>query len=587
MAEDTSKSKPLIAFTPSGELALPCHLGHYRIVKLLGKGGMGQVYLAEDPALNRRAAVKILTQAFQKDPNYVRRFLNEAQSIARLTHPGIVSIYYIGRVGSLIFFAMEYVEGRSADDALRARGRFSIARALDITVQVAEALDYALEMGIIHRDIKPANLMMVERKGRVKVGDFGLAKQQENDLSLTQAGSVIGSPFYLSPEQGRGRPADHRSDIYSLGATLYHLISGRPPYQASTAMDMVLKHVNDPYPPIADLPEPIDQSINGLLERMMAKEPENRFPDYPSLIRAIRSIQNSQEATQIIPASEQPTDASPLTENMAPTDALPSPDPVTTATPSSILVEKSGIFNSIGGLLALSAAIMIGVVAGAFIVISYIQGNTNAGTTPAMAPTGVVATPTPTPPSLETPPTPTSDPVPTVPAPSRFEPSPEFLALREFLLEDLNQFLFTGIRYKIADERRKPQSPAQRAAMDLFDHHNAKFIYIKNFLISTINRRRAQPLVIQSRRGPVSLTGASLTRLTYLAPDREGLLRPTAVSWDQLLAPQHFYQLVEQLAPPSRERTSDLAAIAFIYQMNPPFHASPPPATPSPEPNRS
>ncbi|MCX7044866.1 MAG: protein kinase [Candidatus Sumerlaeota bacterium] len=303
--------------TPDGELILPCRLGHYRVVRKLGKGGMGNVYLAEEQSLNRQVAIKTLAQRLARDPSYVRRFINEAQSIAQLVHPNIISVFYIGRVQNLVYFAMEYVEGETLADRLAREKRLRLPSVLEVGRQVCEALQCAFESGIIHRDIKPANLF-IDKKGKIKVGDFGLAKSQESDLSLTQAGSVVGSPYYMSPEQGCGKKADHRSDIYSLGATLYHLTAGQPPFTADTAVQMVMRHVQDPIEPIQALPPDQREVFHVLIAKMMAKAPETRFQTYPECLQALDFLQKvlsgkaiaapggMPAATMIVPAQAQP-----------------------------------------------------------------------------------------------------------------------------------------------------------------------------------------------------------------------------------------------------------------------------------------
>ena len=342
-APNTGAGAPARDFmAPDGELILPCMLGHYRVIRKLGKGGMGNVYLAEEQALNRQVAIKTLTQKLAGDPSYVRRFINEAQSIAKLVHPSIVGIYYIGRVQNLVFFAMEYVEGETVAERLAREKRLPLASVLSLGRQVCEALQCALEAGIVHRDIKPANLF-IDRKGKIKVGDFGLAKSQESDLSLTQAGSVVGSPYYMSPEQGCGRKVDHRSDIYSLGATLYHLAAGQPPFAAETAVEMVMRHVQDTLQPIGILPSGPRELFHSLIAKMMAKSAEERFQTYPEYIQAIAFLQRTfsgkaplapagAPAATMVVASPAPSAA----EGLAPAQAK-----ITRATPSTVAATAS------------------------------------------------------------------------------------------------------------------------------------------------------------------------------------------------------------------------------------------------------
>ena len=217
-------------------------VGHYRITAKLGAGGMGEVFLAEDTRLQRKAAIKFLPAEMAADPERRQRFLNEARAASALNHPHVCVVYDVGETDDgLPFIAMEFVEGQSLH-ALVKQGPLEISRVVEIAVQVADALDAAHSRGIVHRDIKPANISLNER-GQVKVLDFGLAKRLPTgtdrpdvtqDYQLTREGQVVGSPSYMSPEQALGKDLDHRSDLFSVGVVLYELATGKRPFTGAT-----------------------------------------------------------------------------------------------------------------------------------------------------------------------------------------------------------------------------------------------------------------------------------------------------------------------------------------------------------------
>ncbi|MFH2008562.1 MAG: protein kinase [bacterium] len=263
---------------------------HFRVEALIGAGGMGSVYRAHDLSLDRPVALKVIAPHIAQDPTQRERFIREARSQARLSHAHVVPIYYIGEHDGLLFFAMELVEGEALSALLDRGEHLPWARALEIIIAVSKALQLAHERGIVHRDIKPSNLLL-DGSGAVKVADFGLAKpvESESDSQLTQQGTVLGSPLYMSPEQGQGEPVDHRSDIYSLGAAFYHLLVGRPPFQAKTPVGVIAKHMSQPVPPVAKAMPGIPDGVERIVERMLAKDPADRFQDYGALLRALEA----------------------------------------------------------------------------------------------------------------------------------------------------------------------------------------------------------------------------------------------------------------------------------------------------------
>jgi hypothetical protein len=268
----------------------PLCFGHFRVVKLLGRGGMGDVYLARDTRLDRLVAVKTLRpEVAALHPNVTQRFLQEARSAAKLTHSNVVQIYFSGVEGETPYFAMELVQGRSLRETLEEDGPFPVDKALDCALQAAKGLRAAAENGIAHRDIKPANLM-IDAEGTVKIADFGLAKNLESSLELTQSGALVGTPYYMSPEQSEGDDVSFRSDIYSLGATLYHLLAGRPPFQADTPARLMLKHITEPLPRTPEMVKMLGGAVFSLLEKMMAKNAAARHASYDELISELEGL---------------------------------------------------------------------------------------------------------------------------------------------------------------------------------------------------------------------------------------------------------------------------------------------------------
>jgi uncharacterized RDD family membrane protein YckC/predicted Ser/Thr protein kinase len=261
-------------------------LHHFRVDTLIGQGGMGRVYRGHDLALDRPVAVKIVESEAAPDESTLQRFTREARAQARLNHANVVQIYYIGEQAGLSFFAMELVEGESLEAVLVRGERLGWERAVELMIAVARALELGHRHGIVHRDIKPSNLL-VDRGGEVKVADFGLAKWVQGDSSITQEGNVIGTPLYMSPEQAQGERTDHRSDIYSLGATFYHLLTGAPPFTAPTPIGIIAKQITQPVPRLRSANPGVPAPLAALIERCMAKDPAARFADYESLIAAL------------------------------------------------------------------------------------------------------------------------------------------------------------------------------------------------------------------------------------------------------------------------------------------------------------
>lgn len=301
MADAASKTQgqaPAKTIAPVTDPSLPDltgrTLGDYQILRRLGVGGMGQVYLARQLSLKREVALKLLRDELNKNPTALMRFQAEAEAVAKLNHPNIVHIHQMGEVEGLRFMALEYVEGRNLRDHLARKGPPDLPITLSIIRQVVLAIQQAHEYGIVHRDIKPENIL-ITRKVEVKVTDFGLSRYFAGEtpaLNLTQSGITLGTPLYMSPEQVQGHAVDHRSDIYSLGVTCYHLLAGEPPFRGATAFDVALKHVQDQPQPLGELCPDLPADLCGMIHKMMAKNPNDRYASAREILRDLAKVRD-------------------------------------------------------------------------------------------------------------------------------------------------------------------------------------------------------------------------------------------------------------------------------------------------------
>jgi eukaryotic-like serine/threonine-protein kinase len=273
--------------------------GRYRVLRKLGTGGMANVYLAEDQELGRRVAIKVLDERHASDEQFVERFRREAKAAAALSHPNIVSIYDRGETDGTYYIAMEYLEGPSLKELVR-QGTPSIRTAITYTEEILAALRTAHRRGLVHRDIKPHNVL-VDAEGRLKVTDFGIARSTASQM--TEAGSIIGTAQYLSPEQARGAPVDQRSDLYSVGILLYELLTGEVPFKGSTPLEIAMKHLSEvPRPPSRLRPE-IPPNLDRIVLRALAKRPEDRYQSAEEMHADLERVQRG------LPVSEETADA--------------------------------------------------------------------------------------------------------------------------------------------------------------------------------------------------------------------------------------------------------------------------------------
>ena len=310
-------------------------VGHqYQLEAEIGRGGMSVVYRARDRRLNRAVAIKVLPPELAHDPAIRTRFMREAQTSAQLAHAHIVSIYDVGECDGLAYIIMAMVSGGNLAMLLTAEPRQPIDEVRRLLAEVADALAYAHLRGVIHRDIKPDNILLDESSGRAMVTDFGIARAIEASTRLTVTGIAVGTPAYMSPEQAVGdREIDGRSDIYSLGVLGYQMLTGRLPFSASNSMALLLKHVSEPPPPIAELRAEAPRALREAIERALAKSPEDRWPTAAAMRDALLSDRvgtpswRSEHREPVRYTSPRPDGSRPELHVVPPRRASASPDP--------------------------------------------------------------------------------------------------------------------------------------------------------------------------------------------------------------------------------------------------------------------
>jgi serine/threonine protein kinase len=293
--------------------------GPYQIVAPLGEGGMAAVYKAYQPGMERYVALKVLPRNYADDAQFVARFQREAKLLAQLQHPHILPVFDFGQAEGYTYIVMPFIQSGTLTDQLKG-SPLSLPRIRQIITQVGEALNYAHARGMIHRDIKPSNIL-IDESGNCLLTDFGLARMVEDAVNLTSTGTIMGTPAYMSPEQGSGSKIDARSDIYSLGVVLFEMATGRVPYQAETPIAVVFKHVQDPLPPARSINPDLPEAVELVILKSLAKNPEDRYPTAADMVRA---IQSAVPESQIFAAAAATTVAQkPVTEKPPADDSKP------------------------------------------------------------------------------------------------------------------------------------------------------------------------------------------------------------------------------------------------------------------------
>jgi eukaryotic-like serine/threonine-protein kinase len=268
----------------------------YELEELVGTGGMSSVYRAHDRMLERHVALKVLHEQFTADGDYVERFRREARAVAQLSHPNIVTVIDRGEQDDRQFIVFEYVDGENLKSLVEREGPLPEAEAIALTHQIARALSFAHGQGLVHRDVKPQNVLL-NGDGQAKVTDFGIARSIDVHGSLTQTGTVMGTSDYISPEQARGAHVEAQSDIYSLGVVLYELLTGEVPFPGDNFVAVAMRHINEPVPSVLAKRPEISPRLDAVVQRAMAKDPDDRFRSMDELCRELDACRTRPEST--------------------------------------------------------------------------------------------------------------------------------------------------------------------------------------------------------------------------------------------------------------------------------------------------
>jgi serine/threonine-protein kinase len=300
--------------------------GRYRLVRLIDRGGMAEVWEGRDEVLARAVAIKALHAHLARDPSFQERFRREAIAAARLAHPNVVATFDTGTEDDVAFIVMELIRGRSLRRVLDESAVMAPAEAIRIALQTARALEHAHRAGLVHRDVKPANILLCDEPsgaGQVKVTDFGIVKALVDDSDLTEAGAVVGTATYLSPEGAEGKNPDPRSDVYALGVVLYEMLAGTPPFSASTELATALMHVQTEPPRLRRRRAGIPKALDAIVQRALEKDPARRFPSAGAMADALQAIDLSDDADPMVVRDAPPAVGIPVLARRARRSAIP------------------------------------------------------------------------------------------------------------------------------------------------------------------------------------------------------------------------------------------------------------------------
>jgi eukaryotic-like serine/threonine-protein kinase len=279
-------------------------IGDYKIIKKLGKGGMGEVFLAHQISLDRTAALKVLSKQLAGKEDFIKRFYREARAMAKIDHPNAVRVYEVREDLGIHYVAMEFIDGRSMQKWMDDLGKLNVGDAVHVVMRCAEALQSAHAQNMIHRDIKPDNIMLTSR-GAVKVADFGLAKALDDDLSMTQSGTGLGTPYYMAPEQARNaKHVDARADIYALGVTFYYFLTGNLPFTGNSTIEVIQNKELGRYTPARKLNPQVSERLELVVDKMMLKDVDHRFKDCAEMMKALAALQLEHPSLTFIDAPD-------------------------------------------------------------------------------------------------------------------------------------------------------------------------------------------------------------------------------------------------------------------------------------------
>lgn len=329
----SKRPAPAMADKPTPKKKKSTQIGDFKLLKRLGKGGMGEVFLAHQVSLDRKVAFKTLSKQLASKKSFIERFYREARSMAKLDHPHVVRGYAVGEADGIHYVAMEFIDGRSLHDWMKKLARIEIGDAVHVAIRCAEALEHAHELNIIHRDIKPDNVL-VTKSGIVKVADLGLAKALDDDMSMTQSGTGLGTPYYMPPEQARNaKYVDGRSDIYALGCMLYYCVTGAHPFEGDSTLEIITAKERGIFKSARRVNPAVPERLDLIIDKALAKDPSHRYQTCTDLINDLDSLQMDVETLSfaeeavVSPSTSRSARHTPRARRSSAPSSQPSPTP--------------------------------------------------------------------------------------------------------------------------------------------------------------------------------------------------------------------------------------------------------------------